>query len=74
MPEGEQSAPEAWIGRTVVIGVGTAAARVSGVLTKVSDRGVVSRYGTETGRGPGHVIYLWSNVQAIQLPDEEQPA
>ena len=68
-----QSAPEAWIGRDVVIGIGTAGARLSGVLKEVSNRGVVLHYGVETGRESGHVFYPWSNVQAIQLPDEAQP-
>jgi hypothetical protein len=39
----------------------------------VSDRGVVLHYGIEAGRDSGHVFYPWSNIQAIQLPDEEQP-
>ena len=72
---GGQSAPEAWIGRDVVIGVGGSGARVSGELREVSDRGIVLYYGAEhSGRDPGHVFYPWSNVQAIQLPDEEQAA
>jgi hypothetical protein len=71
---GGQSAPEAWIGRRVVVGIGTAGARLSGELKEVSDRGVVLHYGIETGRDSGHVFYPWSNVQAIQLPDEEQAA
>jgi hypothetical protein len=72
--EGKQPAPEAWIGRDVVIGIGAAGARLSGVLKEVNDRGVVLHYGPETGRQPGHVFYPWANVQAIQLPDvEEQP-
>jgi hypothetical protein len=69
---GGQPAPEAWIGRQVVLGIGTQGARLSGELKEVSDRGVVLHYGTETGREPGHVFYPWRNVQAIQLPDEEQ--
>jgi hypothetical protein len=68
-----QSAPEAWIGRDVVIGIGTAGARLSGVLKEVSNRGVVLHYRAESGPASGHVFYPWSNVQAIQLPDEEQP-
>ncbi|MDQ3638321.1 MAG: hypothetical protein M3426_10060 [Actinomycetota bacterium] len=57
------------------IGVGASGARVSGELREVSDRGVVLHYDAEQhGRDPGHVFYPWSNVQAIQLPDEEQPA
>ncbi len=68
-----QSAPEAWIGRDVVIGIGTAGARLSGALKEVSNRGVVLHYGAETGRESGHVFYPWSNVQAIKLPDEAQP-
>src|SRR5919107_4959379 len=71
---GGQSAPEAWIGRQVVIGVGASGARVSGELREVSDRGVVLHYGADHGRDPGHVFYPWSNVQAIQLPDEEPAA
>ena len=71
---GGQSAPEAWIGRDVVIGVGGSGARVSGELREVSDRGVVLHYGADQGRDPGQVFYPWSNVQAIQLPDEDQPA
>jgi hypothetical protein len=71
---GGQSVPEAWIGRDVVIGVGGSGARVSGELREVSDRGVVLHYGAEHGRDPGHVFYPWSNVQAIQLPDEEKAA
>ncbi len=70
---GGQSAPESWIGRQVVVGIGTAGARLSGELREVSDRGVVLHYGIEAGRGSGHVFYPWSNIQAIQLPDEEQP-
>ena len=68
---GGQSAPEAWIGRQVTVGIGTQGARLSGELKEVSDRGVVLHYGIETGREPGHVFYPWLNVQAIQLPDEE---
>jgi hypothetical protein len=71
---GEATVPEAWIGRDVVIGVGVSGARVSGELKEVSDRGVVLHYGAEHGRDPGHVFYPWSNVQAIQLPDEAQAA
>ena len=41
--------PEAWIGRQVVLGIGTQGARLSGELKEVSDRGVVLHYGTETG-------------------------
>ena len=70
---GVQSAPETWIGRQVVLGIGTQGARLSGELKEISDRGVVLHYGTETGREPGHVFYPWSNVQAIQFADEEQP-
>jgi hypothetical protein len=72
---GGQPAPEAWIGRDVMIGVGTSGARVRGALREVSDRGVVLHYSPdETGRTAGHIFYPWSNVQAIQLPDvEEQP-
>jgi hypothetical protein len=70
---GGSSAPETWIGRDVVIGVDASGARVSGELREVSDRGVVLHYGTDQGRDPGHVFYPRSNVQAIQLPDEEQP-
>ena len=69
---GGQSAPEGWIGRDVVIGVGASGARVSGELREVSGRGVVLHYAPDHGRDPGHVFYPWSNVQAIQLPDEEQ--
>jgi hypothetical protein len=29
-------------------------------------------YGADQGRDPGQVFYPWNNVQAIQLPDEEQ--
>jgi len=71
---GGQAAPEAWIGRDVVLGVGASGARVSGELREVSDRGVVLHYGAEHGRAPGHVFYPWSNVQAIQLPDEARAA
>jgi hypothetical protein len=69
---GGKSAPEAWIGRDVVLGVGASGARVSGELREVGDRGVVLQYGAEHGRAPGYVFYPWSNVQAIQLPDEER--
>ena len=72
--EGGQPAPESWIGWDVMVGVGTSGSRVRGVLEEVSDRGVVLWYGDEIGREPGHVFYPWSNVQAIQLPDEEQAA
>src|SRR3954447_16713653 len=69
---GGQSAPETWIGRDVVVGVGASGARVSGELREVSDRGLVLHYGAEQGRDPGHVFYPWRNGKASQLPDEEQ--
>ena len=71
--KGEQPSPEAWIGREVVIGVGKTSARVSGELLEVNERGVVVRVGSEGPRKPARVFYPWRNVQAIQLPDEEQP-
>ena len=46
---GGQSVPGAWIGRQVVLGIGTQGARLSGELKEESDRGVVLHYGTETG-------------------------
>ncbi len=70
--KGEQPAPEAWIGHEVVIGVGTASARVTGELLEVNDRGVIVHVGPEGPRKPARVFYPWRNVQAIQLPDEEQ--
>ncbi len=69
--KGEQPTPEAWIGREVVIGVGTASARVTGELLEVNDRGVVVHVRSEGSRKPARVFYPWRNVQAIQLPDEE---
>ena len=72
--KGEQPAPERWIGREVVIGVGRSTdARLSGELLEVNDRGVVVHVGAEGTRKPARVFYPWRNVQAIQLPDEEQP-
>ncbi len=72
--KGEQSAPEGWIGREVVIGVGRSTnARLSGELLEVNDRGVVVHVRAEGTRKPARVFYPWRNVQAIQLPDEEQP-
>ena len=72
--KGEQSAPEGWIGREVVIGVGRRTdARVSGELLEVNDRGIVVHVRAEDTRKPARVFYPWRNVQAIQLPDEEQP-
>ncbi len=71
--KGEQPAPEAWIGHEVVIGVGTASARVTGELLEVNDRGIVIHVRSESTRTPARVFYPWTNVQAIQLPDEEQP-
>jgi len=71
--KGEKPTPEGWIGREVVIGVGTASARLSGELLEVNDRGVVVHVRAEGTRKPARVFYPWRNVQAIQLPDEEQP-
>ena len=60
---GGQPAPEAWIGRDVMIGVGTSGARVRGALREVSDRGVVLHYSPdETGRTAGHIFYPWSTM------------
>ena len=70
--KGEQSAPEAWIEKQVVLGVGTSGARVHGELREVSDRGVVIHVGSEGQREAAYVFYPWRNVQAIQIPDEEQ--
>ena len=70
--KGEQPAPEGWIGREVVIGVGATSARVSGELLEVNDRGVVVHVRPEGPRKPARVFYPWRNVQAIQLPDEEE--
>ena len=70
--KGEQQAPEAWIGQEVVIGVGTTSARVPGELLEVNDRGVVVYVRPEGSRKPARVFYPWRNVQAVQLPDEEQ--
>ena len=70
--KGEQPVPEAWIGREVVIGVGATSARVTGELLAVNDRGVIVHVGPEGSRKPARVFYPWRNVQAIQLPDEEQ--
>jgi hypothetical protein len=56
----------------VVIGVGTTSARVPGELLEVNDRGVVVRVRAEGTRKPARVFYPWRNVQAVQLPDEEQ--
>src|SRR5215208_4864453 len=70
---GGQPAPEAWIEKQVVLGVGTSGARVSGELREVNDRGVVIYVGSEGQREAVYVFYPWSNVQAIRIPDEEAP-
>jgi hypothetical protein len=45
---------------------------VPGELLEVNDRGVVVYVRPEGSRKPARVFYPWRNVQAIQLPDEEQ--
>ena len=69
--EGDRPVPEAWIEKRVVLGVGTSGARVSGELREVNDRGVAIHVGSEGQREAAYVFYPWSNVQAIQLPDEQ---
>jgi hypothetical protein len=71
--EGDRPVPEAWIEKRVVLGVGISGARVSGELREVNDRGVVIHVGSEGQREAAYVFYPWSNVQAIQLPDDERP-
>ena len=68
---GGRPAPEAWIEKRVVLGVGTSGARVSGELREVNDRGVVIHVRSEGQREAAYVFYPWSNVQAIRIPDEE---
>lgn len=71
--KGEHPAPVEWIGQEVEIGVGRRTdVRLSGELLEVNDRGVVVHVGGEGNRKPARVFYAWRNVQAIQLPDEEQ--
>jgi excisionase family DNA binding protein len=70
---GGRPAPEAWIEKQVVLGVGTSGARVSGELREVNDRGVVIHVGSEGQREAVYVFYPWSNVQAIRIPDKEAP-
>ena len=68
---GRRPAPEAWIEKQVVLGVGTAGAWVRGELREVNDRGVVVHVSSEGQREAAYVFYPWSNVQAIRIPDEE---
>ncbi len=79
---GGQSAPEAWIGRQVLLGIGTGNSRAGGELREVNDRGVVITHETESARqaAPGQeeerevslVFYPWHYVRAIRVPDKEQ--
>jgi excisionase family DNA binding protein len=71
--EGGRPAPEAWIEKQVLLGVGTRGAWVSGELREVNDRGVAILVRFEGQREVAYVFYPWSNVQAIRLPDEEAP-
>jgi hypothetical protein len=70
---GGRPAPEAWIEKRVLLGVGTSDAWVSGELREVNDRGVVIRVRSEGQREAAYVFYPWSNVQGIRMPDEEAP-
>jgi excisionase family DNA binding protein len=70
---GGRSAPEGWIEKRVLLGVGTSGAWVSGELREVNDRGVVILVRSEGQREAAYVFYPWSNVQAIRMPDEEAP-
>jgi excisionase family DNA binding protein len=70
---GGRPAPEAWIEKRVLLGVGISGAWVSGELREVNDRGVVIRGRSEGQREAAYVFYPWSNVQAIRMPDEEGP-
>jgi hypothetical protein len=70
---GGRPAPEAWIEKQVLLGVGTSGAWVSGELREVNDMGVVIRVRSEGQREAAYVFYPWSNVQAIRIPDEEAP-
>ncbi len=68
---GGRPAPEAWIEKQVVLGVGTSGAWVRGELREVNDRGVVVLVRSAEQREATYVFYPWSNVQAIRIPDEE---
>ena len=70
--ESVQPAPEAWVGQTVVVGIGTGNARVSGVLHEVNDKGVVVYIGPESTRAPSYSFYPWGMVRGINLPDTER--
>jgi hypothetical protein len=67
---GGRPAPEAWIEKQVVLGVGTSGAWVKGELREVNDRGVVVHVRFEGQGEAAYVLYPWSNVQAIRIPDE----
>ena len=68
---GGRPAPEAWIEKQVLLGVGTSGAWVSGELREVNDRGVTIRVRSERQGEAAYVFYPWSNVQGIRKPDEE---
>ena len=68
---GGRPAPEAWIEKQVLLGVGTSGAWVSGELREVNDRGVTIRVRSEGQGEAAYVFYPWSNVQGIRKPDEE---
>ena len=68
---GGRPAPEAWIEKQVVLGVGTSGAWVKGELREVNDRGVVVHVRSEGQGEAAYVFYPWSNVQGIRKPDEE---
>ena len=70
---GGRPAPEAWIEKRVLLGVGSSGAWVSGELREVNDRGVVIHVRSEGQREAAYVFYPWSNVQGIRMPDEEAP-
>jgi hypothetical protein len=67
---GGRPAPEAWIEKQVVLGVGASGAWVRGELREVNDRGVVVHVRSERQREAAYVFYPWSNVQAIRILDE----
>jgi len=66
-------APEAWIEKRVLLGVGSSGAWVSGELREVNDRGVTIRVRSEGQGEAAYVFYPWSNVQGIRMPDAEAP-
>src|SRR5215218_8640470 len=69
---GGRPAPEAWIEKQVLLGVGTSGAWVSGELREVNDRGVTIRVRSEGQGEAAYVFYPWSTYRRFGCPTKRQ--